>query len=341
MSTSSPHPPIPRQPIGATFVVAISVLGAFAVIQFLAVAAHYYPIIKDQVAIRVQPQPAPADSPINLPTPAPAASSNNAGGISGADRAAALKLIKKIDGDYAVGNFDSAMQSVNDLEALIPDDPNMLQRKAAVQEQLGDYAEAVMTYEDLLKNPNLPPSERAKVEKRHDRAAQLAASAPQPKQGSGSPLPPIGPGGGGMRESSIQAGATLGIVSAEIVDGKEGTGTKHLKVAVKARSGASVNVQDVKIVVYFYETTDAGEVTLTDSQVKSLWLSPPIDWANDEPEILDMQYTVPNSETAPGKKYYGYVIGVYYNKELQDFRSDPAKLATDFPLPLYVKDQSN
>jgi hypothetical protein len=31
-------------------------------------------------------------------------------------------------------------------------------------------------------------------------------------------------------------------------------------------------------------------------------------------------------------------VGVYYNNELQDFRADPASLAKDFPLQLYLKE---
>ena len=31
-------------------------------------------------------------------------------------------------------------------------------------------------------------------------------------------------------------------------------------------------------------------------------------------------------------------MGVYYNNELQDFRADPASIAKDFPLQLYLKE---
>ena len=41
---------------------------------------------------------------------------------------------------------------------------------------------------------------------------------------------------------------------------------------------------------------------------------------------------------APGRKHFGYIVGVYYHNELQDFRADPASLAKDFPLQLYLKE---
>jgi hypothetical protein len=102
----------------------------------------------------------------------------------------------------------------------------------------------------------------------------------------------------------------------------------------------------VKIHVYFYEQNEDGDVVLTESKVVPQWLSPPVDWASNEPELLEVQYTMPDSDLpgsaaatgAPGRKYYGYIVGVYYNGELQDFRADPASIARDFPLQLYLKE---
>src|SRR5690606_27684809 len=90
----------------------------------------------------------------------------------------------------------------------------------------------------------------------------------------------------------------------------------------------------VKILAYFYEKTEDGEEVLTDSRIDNQWMSPPIDWADNEPEILDLEYTLPEMSGAePGRQYLGYVVGLYYTGELQDFRSDPAPLVRRFPLP--------
>ncbi|MGA7215851.1 MAG: hypothetical protein WBX20_16735, partial [Terrimicrobiaceae bacterium] len=53
------QPPIPRQPIGTTFVVAISLLGALAIIQLFAVAWHYIPLVRQQVGTTAERQEAP------------------------------------------------------------------------------------------------------------------------------------------------------------------------------------------------------------------------------------------------------------------------------------------
>lgn len=340
VSTSTQHPPIPRQPIGATFVVAISILGAFAVIQFLAIAAHYYPMIRQQVAnSALQSQRTVLDqTPIPLPSPMAASAQSRTQSASLADDQKIQKLFAKADRDYEVGDFDNALKSVEDIEAILPGDPSMLLRKARVLEQLEQPQQAMQALKETLMYKGLSRDDRDKTERKIEQLAQTINNTPAPAIPRA--LPNLeSSNGNDLTDSSVQPGATLGIVDAQLSDGKDGT--KHLKVAVKARKGVKVNVPDVKVMVYFYETTDDGDVTLTESKVVSMWMSPPVDWANDEPEILDLQYTSPNPDTAPGKKYYGYIVGVYYNKELQAFRSEPAKLSSDSPLPLYQKEDSN
>ena len=55
-------------------------------------------------------------------------------------------------------------------------------------------------------------------------------------------------------------------------------------------------------------------------------------------EPLTVEYTLPIPGTlgTDGKRmgeYYGYVIGIYYDKVLQDVRSEPADLISRLPLP--------
>jgi hypothetical protein len=55
-------------------------------------------------------------------------------------------------------------------------------------------------------------------------------------------------------------------------------------------------------------------------------------------EALTVEYTLPVPGTPgpdgkPMGEYYGYVIGIYYDKTLQDVRSEPADLITRLPLP--------
>ncbi len=55
-------------------------------------------------------------------------------------------------------------------------------------------------------------------------------------------------------------------------------------------------------------------------------------------EAMTVEYTMPvpglpGPDGKPMGDYYGYVIGIYYDKTLQDVRSEPADLLTRLPLP--------
>ena len=337
MSKPIAQPPIPRQPIGTTFVVAISLLGALAIIQLFAVAWHYIPLVRQQVSATAEQQEAP---PQVAPTPSQQTQQPQ---VPSADMRKAQKLLSDADRSARVGDFDVALKTLDELGRLLPGDPSVLMRKALVLERLEQPAEAVVVLEEILKYPGLPPDVRGQAQAKRDQLAQSLASTGNAPRDVTPALP--GTVGADIRdEVGLQPGASLGIVDARLRDGKPGT--KALRLAVKSRPGSAINVQDVKIHVYFYEQNEDGEVVLTESKVISQWLSPPVDWAANEPELLEVQYTLPDSglpgsaaaNGASGRKYFGYIVGVYYNNELQDFRADPASLAKDFPLQLYLKE---
>lgn len=338
MSTPNAHTPIPRQPIGATFVVAISLLGAVASIQLLAVAWHYIPLVRQQVTqtaeAQIASQASPAGSVQQIPPPSPTPS---------AEMRKAQKLMADADRSLRVGDFETALKLLDELGKLMPGDPSVLLRKAQVLERLDQPAETVVVLEEALKYPGLPEEVRTQAQAKIDELSRVLAARPSAPQDVAPALPDAG--GADIRDDvGLQPGASLGVVDARLRDGKPGT--KSLMLAVKSRPGSSINVQDVKIHVYFYEQTEDGEVMLTESKVVPQWLSPPVDWSANEPELLEVQYTMPESglpgsaadNGTPGRKFFGYIVGVYYTNELQDFRADPASVAKDFPLQLYLKE---
>ncbi len=341
MSTSpNAHTPLPRQPIGATFIVAISVLGAAAIIQFVAVAWHYIPLLRQQ-GTQVAETPAATQSAAaaaeQTPQPAPTPS---------AEMRKAQKLMADVDRSLRVGDFENALKMLDELGKLMPGDPTVQLRKAQVLERLDQPAEAVLVLEETLRYPGLPQEVRSQAQAKIDQLSQTLLAARPSTSPPGDVAPPLPDAGGAdIRDDiGLQPGASLGIVDARLRDGKPGI--KSLMLAVKSRPGSSINVEDVKIHVYFYEQAEDGEVALTESKVVPQWLSPPVDWSSNEPELLEVQYTMPESglpgsaadNGATGRKFFGYIMGVYYNNELQDFRADPASIAKDFPLQLYLKE---
>lgn len=133
-----------------------------------------------------------------------------------------------------------------------------------------------------------------------------------------------------QNDTGIPDGSTLGIIDCKLIDIKPTSRT--LRIAIKGRFGSAIEVQNVKIHVYFYDKTSEGEVVLTDSPIRSQWVNQPVEWTNGNPQLLDVSYSGP----PPPNVFYGYIVGVYYNNELQDSRAFPAQLARDFPPPVLL-----
>jgi tetratricopeptide (TPR) repeat protein len=322
---------MPRQPIGTTFVVAMSVLGLIAVIQILAVFVRY-----GDAAAKLVKERALADASTNadqLPEPSatpfrpagPAAPAANGQQIQ--------QLLAEADRLYRLGDFEASLKPLQQLESLAPGDPKVLWAKAAVLEKLHQPAEAVLLYEEVLRTPGLPAASRVEVKKKIDELSESLGSVPGTSKGGLSTRELPEDAGERLTDpNGIRPGATLGIIDIRSKEVKRGK--KTLGVSVKSMPNVEIAGDKVKILAYFYEKTEDGEEVLTDSRIDSQWMSPPIDWADNEPEILDLEYTMPEFAGAEaGRKYLGYVVGLYYNGELQDFRADPPYLHRHFPLP--------
>ncbi len=341
-------PPIPRQPIGATFAVAVGVLGFFLILQFLAVAWYFLPILREKVvesATVASVQPA-ADAP---------ASASPAGSATQVERQQpdpALvqkinRLVSESDRAYRVGDFESALKGINEAGDLLPDDPGILLRRARLLESMQQPAEAAADYAHVATLPGLSPELRTQAERKLTQLGGAASGSPaavdSPSQGVEEPR---ARNTAEVRdEIGLQPGSSLGIVDTRLRDASPGT--KALRVAIKSRPGTTVDTRQMKLHIFFYEKDESGDIQLTESKVLSQWISPPVNWADNEPEILDVTYILPDSTLpgsaasngSPGRTYVGYIIGVYYNSELQDTRADPGNLAKKFPLPLYLKQE--
>jgi hypothetical protein len=125
--------------------------------------------------------------------------------------------------------------------------------------------------------------------------------------------------------------SVLGIVSARLEGSDEGS--RKLTITIKADPKVPIDVPQVKVQVYFYDT-DGSEITPSKAQVTSNWTSPPVDWKNGEMEILEVRYL---SDSADSSIHFaGYVVAIYYKGDLQDFRSEPGMLTKQFPLKYFI-----
>jgi hypothetical protein len=82
---------------------------------------------------------------------------------------------------------------------------------------------------------------------------------------------------------------------------------------------------------------DGRRIEETAANVKSHWLNPPADWVGSQTEQLDVEYQLPKPPSAADvivdRKYYGYIVRVYYKELLQVAVAEPASLAKLHPAP--------
>ncbi|MFI0348100.1 MAG: hypothetical protein ACH346_04945 [Chthoniobacterales bacterium] len=132
-------------------------------------------------------------------------------------------------------------------------------------------------------------------------------------------------------DGALPQGAALGIINVQHSTGPEEE--QILKIGIKSRPQEAISVPEVKVQVYFYDEQD-GEIVASKAPVASRWLSPPVDWKDGEPELLEVTYQPDNNNA--NAHYIGYIVAIYYKGELQSYRANPVKLTTQFPIKVYI-----
>ena len=340
MLNSVKSPPIPEPVRGTTFKVAIGLLVVFFLVQVFAVSWHFLPVLlknankpaeKDAVVV-VAPVATPAQTPV-VEKPIPATPTPTPAEIEEEKSQQITKIVAESDKAYRIGDYDIALSSIKEADKLLPNDPGILLRTARIHEKSGNISEAASVYQKVLSIPSLPRDIRAQTERK---ISLLNLATPTPP-----PTTVAGESGSDMRdESGLQPGAILGIVDTRLSDGPNGS--KILRISIKSRPDRKIDPRQMTVHVFFYEKDNHGQITPTESPVTTEWLSPPINWADNEPELLNAIYNppTPNARSKDIPSFAGYIVGIYYNNEIQDTRADPGSLAQQNPLPLYLKTQT-
>ncbi len=344
-------PPNSRTTVGRTFLVALILLGIFAFVQILATAWHYLPLLRARLtAASVEEPPAPPASPAAAPAQEPGVSPG-ASPPNPAYVARAAQFVAEADKNYRVGDFEASLRLLQQAVVILPTDPSIQFRLGQIFEALDDKAQAFSAYERSVAVPGLPKEIQRQAEQKMVLLAQVMGEVPEQvpltSQGASLPAGSEAHAGEAMRDTvGLRPGSSLGIVEAHIQDGHPGI--KNLRVAVKSRPNLKIDPTQMNVHVYFYEKEETGEIVAAEAKSSSQWISPPVDWKDGEPEILNMEYPTPDGGQpgnsaefgALGRTYYGYIIGVYYKGELQDSRADPGPLEAKFPLPLTLERNS-
>ena len=252
------------------------------------------------------------------------------------------------DTTNALARFQEALDSE-------PDNTAVLQEQAQTYEsmQLLDRANDVWR-----KIKQITPSDSATYALA-DRRLKVGVTA----------QPTVEPGGGPV-EGDIPSrkdvggnpdGPIMGIsdVKAKETSDPDAETNLALEIGIKKESGAAIDHNKVRILVFLYDIVNDKDIRLTDADVSNEWLTSKHDWSDTNPEVLQVRYVRAKtggalsesslSEAAakvrPGqkgrgsknsadigqRKYLGYIVRVYYGDDLQAVQAEPARLLQQFP----------
>lgn len=137
----------------------------------------------------------------------------------------------------------------------------------------------------------------------------------------------------------IAPSASLGLLPIRVDEESDDASSKRftLHIPVKARPRTKMEVRDLVLHVLFYDIVDGQNVVQTSANVNSRWMTPPADWTEGDVEELAVEYQLDKPEAKAAKrenrKYFGYIVRVYYKQQLQAATADPERLSQQYPPP--------
>lgn len=258
----------------------------------------------------------------------------------------AMAFVAEADRNVRVGEWEAALLAIAKAREILPEEAQLQLQYAFVLARLGREPEAADELTALLARKDIPMELRKEAIRNKNWIMQTISNmeqngiAPAPRK-STSPSSadsqaanPSSNAGPVIEEIGLQPGASLGIVESREIEGTDDI--KTLRIAIKNRPGMKIDSPETKVIVRFFEKNPTGEITLTESPVNSSWISPPVNWIDDEPEILDVIYPLAAAKKAK-KNYHGYTVAVYFRNELQDTRAVPGELDQMFPSELFLE----
>jgi len=302
-----------------------------------------------------------------LPTPAPRYQANPA------DLVEQAKVLR------SRGDTQSALAKLREAQNLSADNPLVI-------------AELALTYEAM----QLPDRATLQWQRLYDLGESVGApyylaqmklrqSGGIPGETAAAASPPTAAAGGGYAANAL---LRLVEVKQEEVPDPSAEKKVAVRIVVKNRPGSAIDPRRVKVFAEFYDLVDGKDLVQTDAETGFQWLTPPVDWADDASEILEVTYlrrkdsaggagasgnsnssTTPllppppipaatgsgrnrrggnssrnaaatplpsQTEAAaatPARTYVGYVVRLYYDRQLQDGKAEPEQLLQKFTPP--------
>ncbi len=343
--------PIPRQSVGKTFIVAISILGVAVLAQLGAVGwaflSRFHTVAQVELPLPL-PLPSPAlpketaqlnpgentfaptdTSAASVPKPTPVAVPLPRHELTTSEG----RLAELVDQARALrerGDTSTALTRLREAQTITPNQALVISELAITYEKMGLTDKAMEQWRriyEMGESAGIYFSAADAKLKAVEAQAQAASAPPAPAPAK--------------EMDGIQPGSQLGLGEMSLEEQADPTASRKfsLKIPIKARPNSKIDVADVVIQVFFYDMLDNKDVVQTNATVNYRWSTTPPTWQEDDIEILNVEYlqSQPDArarKAAEERKYFGYVVRVYYKKELQDMRADPVKLLKQYPPPL-------
>jgi hypothetical protein len=361
--------PITRQTVGRTFIVAICLLGSvaacqLAVIVWVFVTRSHAPGLAGTPATKIAVDGAPTAGPtttvtpedpdfgadpLKTPelakttepaptvpalTPAPALLPARAPAMPEPEQNARFKeLISRGKLLRDSGDMSTALTRFREAAAMDPKSPDAI-------------FEIALTFEKM-QLPEKAAEQWRRIFDMGESAGPYFAAAElklnQVKQEMIKTLPPQTV----ESEEGIAPGKTLGLLNVTTEEQDDRASAKHLalRIPIKARAREKVDVRDLTIQVLFYDIVDNSNLVQTTANVSSRWTTAPADWLDSNVETLEVLYQLPlpdaKAARRENRKYFGYLIRVYYKGELQAGAGEPERLLQQFPPEQRLTDDAN
>ena len=257
MINTSTDSPILHEPVGTTFKVAALLLAAFLVLQLAAVTWYFLPRLQQAIVTQVVAEKPPeakvepavaAATPIPQPTATPTPQQPD-----DATYEKITALVAESDKAFRIGEYDIGLEKIRQADRLLPNDAGILLRIARLHEKRNETEDAASIYNTVLALPDLGQELRTQTRRKLGMLENAKAQPP-----AALTMVAAEKGADARDEFGLQPGAILGIVDTKLIDGPEGK--KNLRISIKSRPGQTIDSQQMRVHVYFYDKDSAGTI---------------------------------------------------------------------------------
>lgn len=208
----------------------------------------------------------------------------------------------------ASGNMPGALQALREVEAALPDHPRVLGEMAATFSQMGLDEKATVYWEKIVSLGSV----------RGGGYYELAQ-----RQLKGEQVPAFGASGQVMKIGEI-----------EVTERPPSDGGQHvsLRIVVDADPASNLIGSEMSLLVYFYDLVDGEMIDPSTADTSYDYPTKEYDWRDGGREEIVVEYKQPvfseeELRELGARRYYGYVIELYYQDKLQDRVEKPEELS--------------